>query len=768
MGNRMNPLIADYLASFKDTNNPLLTYNPLLGMQSIAPQMSLAPQTPPVPAMTLRAPQHADLSLAPQLYKWQTPTAREHVESGVAQGPSVGPAGGPVPVAAGGEPGPFGAVLNSLLTTESGGNWGADNGIGYVGRLQFGTERLADAANALGLGTIDKEAFKNDPALQRRVEDWHFSDIDRRINAAGLDRYIGQVVGGVPVTRSGMIAMAHLGGFKGMKRFLETGGAYNPSDANGTSLSDYGTIHAQSTQEPMQPAQSPPQQTETAMAATPTLADFVSLLTGNSAGAPSPQPDVGGNSFGKAFLQLLGIGPKPASQAPTAPISVSTAGQTEPAQTPPAQDDLTALMPDMSPEAQRREKVGTMLSALGVGLGQMSHGAVVDVSTVVEQHRQRQAEMQQRVAEIMMERRRRFERAQNRGWTVEDAQADAAAAAAQAEAKAAAEAAAAEADRAFRWKMQEDEQAAAAEKARVNAGYDAAEVTKASEDKKQANVATAKAALDGLADSTDPADVKRRTVLAGVIAAGGQQDPNDALKAAGLATPSVSNTTVFNPENTGTKLALESGYKSLDELRTRNSANRAIRGQVALLLPKLTSGELSTGVEDELLFPVRQWAAALNFIDPTLVDDQALLGTVTNAVAPTFHQEGAGASSDLDLQGYIKASPSKDKPEMLNAMLLSSIDKRAAADLQKADALAAWLQDSPENAGGFEADWNKKRAAGDAQQDFYMVNEDNVDSTLRAIDNGFLKAGDPIILESENGTDIFVLTDDYIDALRNF
>jgi hypothetical protein len=36
-----------------------------------------------------------------------------------------------------------------------------------------------------------------------------------------------------------MFAVAHLGGKGGLSRFIETGGAYNPGDDNGTRLSDY-------------------------------------------------------------------------------------------------------------------------------------------------------------------------------------------------------------------------------------------------------------------------------------------------------------------------------------------------------------------------------------------------------------------------------------------------------------------------------------------------------------------------------------------------
>ena len=129
-----------------------------------------------------------------------------------------------------------------LVNSESGGNWNALNSEGYGGRLQFGDSRLADAAKA-GLvpkGTTGAQFSRMSPAVQQRVENWHFGDVDKQANSLGISRYIGQTVGGVPITRDSIRAMAHLGGVEGVKKFIQTGGKYNPADSNGTRLSDYG------------------------------------------------------------------------------------------------------------------------------------------------------------------------------------------------------------------------------------------------------------------------------------------------------------------------------------------------------------------------------------------------------------------------------------------------------------------------------------------------------------------------------------------------
>lgn len=149
-------------------------------------------------------------------------------------------AAGPV---AGGAAGPSASLINS----ESGGNWQAQNNAmgaggkpGHFGRLQFGQARLQDAINAgaIPAGTTP-QAFMASPDLQRRAEQWHFADIDRAIASGPAASQIGKTINGIPVTQEGLRAVAHLGGVGGMNKFVQSGGAYNPADANGTTLMAY-------------------------------------------------------------------------------------------------------------------------------------------------------------------------------------------------------------------------------------------------------------------------------------------------------------------------------------------------------------------------------------------------------------------------------------------------------------------------------------------------------------------------------------------------
>jgi hypothetical protein len=127
----------------------------------------------------------------------------------------------------------------ALMRSESSGDYDAVNSEGYVGAYQFGPDRLADFSKAFGRD-VSMEEFQNSPELQDQVQSWHEQDVLQYAMDNNLDYYIGKEVGGVKVTPSSLIGMAHIGGKSGMRQFIESGGEYNPADKYGTTISDYG------------------------------------------------------------------------------------------------------------------------------------------------------------------------------------------------------------------------------------------------------------------------------------------------------------------------------------------------------------------------------------------------------------------------------------------------------------------------------------------------------------------------------------------------
>ncbi|MEO3472513.1 hypothetical protein AAFN86_11645 [Roseomonas sp. CAU 1739] len=147
-----------------------------------------------------------------------------------------------------------------LRQGESGHRAGIVNREGFAGLYQFGTERLAELSYyrpAPGEGrngwrgtfTIPGfpqvrtlQDFLASPAAQEAAAEVHFFDIDdaiTRLGTAGASRDRNGLRAAANMDRNGLRAVAHLGGVQGMRRFVETNGAYDPTDSNGTKLSDY-------------------------------------------------------------------------------------------------------------------------------------------------------------------------------------------------------------------------------------------------------------------------------------------------------------------------------------------------------------------------------------------------------------------------------------------------------------------------------------------------------------------------------------------------
>jgi len=123
--------------------------------------------------------------------------------------------------------------IDRLALSESSGNYQSVNSLGYSGYLQFGQPRLDDYNNAFGTDITTKE-FAADNDLQDKVNLWHIKDIDKT-----YDKLDPTALAAAGVDKDGFRAAAHIGGKTGATKFVNSLGAYNPSDANQTSIADY-------------------------------------------------------------------------------------------------------------------------------------------------------------------------------------------------------------------------------------------------------------------------------------------------------------------------------------------------------------------------------------------------------------------------------------------------------------------------------------------------------------------------------------------------
>jgi hypothetical protein len=126
------------------------------------------------------------------------------------------------------------SFMQKMAMSESSGDLNAEvtlkDGRTFTGLYQFGDARLSDYRKSTG-AKFTTDQFKQDAALQERVAMWHFKDLEQAIDELGEEAK--------GYDRDGLKAVGHLGGRSGMQKFVRSKGRYNPSDALGTSLSDY-------------------------------------------------------------------------------------------------------------------------------------------------------------------------------------------------------------------------------------------------------------------------------------------------------------------------------------------------------------------------------------------------------------------------------------------------------------------------------------------------------------------------------------------------
>lgn len=132
----------------------------------------------------------------------------------------------------------FERFVTDLGRRESGNNWLCINRFGYFGEWQFAESTV----RYLGYKQVTLKKFREDPSifppeLQRKALESLI-----KVNLylmRDYEQYIGDVINGVTITRSGMIAAAHLGGNMSVKKYLSSGGKLDKKDALGTAVSNY-------------------------------------------------------------------------------------------------------------------------------------------------------------------------------------------------------------------------------------------------------------------------------------------------------------------------------------------------------------------------------------------------------------------------------------------------------------------------------------------------------------------------------------------------
>lgn len=126
----------------------------------------------------------------------------------------------------------FTGFKEAIAFRESQGQFKLINSLGYMGKYQFGVSALR------AIGINNSVNFLNNPKLQEEAflvllskNKWELRE--------EIQRYDGDVVNGIRITESGILAAAHLGGAGSVKKFFKSNGRRFIKDDFGTSLKSY-------------------------------------------------------------------------------------------------------------------------------------------------------------------------------------------------------------------------------------------------------------------------------------------------------------------------------------------------------------------------------------------------------------------------------------------------------------------------------------------------------------------------------------------------
>lgn len=115
---------------------------------------------------------------------------------------------------------------------ESRGRYHSVNPYGYLGKYQFSKSTL----KMMGFRNIDN--FLKNTKQQEAAFNAYVS-FNKWVLRNDIDRFVGETIGGVEVTESGLLAAAHLAGPGNVRKYLRSNGRRDVSDANGASVRYY-------------------------------------------------------------------------------------------------------------------------------------------------------------------------------------------------------------------------------------------------------------------------------------------------------------------------------------------------------------------------------------------------------------------------------------------------------------------------------------------------------------------------------------------------
>lgn len=131
------------------------------------------------------------------------------------------------------EPTELEKFLDHMAHRESNNTPHVVNRFGMMGKYQFDPRTV----RVLGFN-VSKNQFLRNTELQDSVMVKYMRENNSLLDRI-IENYEGKKFKGVHITRSGVLAAAHLAGARNVKKYFSDGDIHGRTDANGTSIRDY-------------------------------------------------------------------------------------------------------------------------------------------------------------------------------------------------------------------------------------------------------------------------------------------------------------------------------------------------------------------------------------------------------------------------------------------------------------------------------------------------------------------------------------------------
>ena len=127
--------------------------------------------------------------------------------------------------------------VKDMIHQESRGIWDTVNAQGYIGLFQIGESAL----DCIGMKEVTVDSFKSNPNIfpksKQKLAFKRLVRINTKILIDYINKYEGTFKNNVKITKSGLIAAAHLAGAGNVMRYFDEG--YNAKDINKKSVANY-------------------------------------------------------------------------------------------------------------------------------------------------------------------------------------------------------------------------------------------------------------------------------------------------------------------------------------------------------------------------------------------------------------------------------------------------------------------------------------------------------------------------------------------------